>query len=184
MPKNAPARKSKPRKKTKAANKEGTPNQSEFSAAVCRSFIPRLKFMEALEKSDLVDDATDVFKSYHIVKAHFLLKLGMDKQEWDARIDLAVEQFKENLPKALYSAAVITASQTSPFISKHFSEKSFIRRLAAWLFVESSEQEALLIDGRGRKSKIKTHLVYEAIFNRGADASRKSVAFDYGFQHD
>jgi hypothetical protein len=180
MPKKASARKGKARKKRQTDDNAGLASRWEVAAIVCKSFLPSKKFIEVLEKSNLVEDATEAFKTYHLKKDSFLLQLGMDKQEWDAGIDLAVEQFKNNLPKVLHAAAVINASQASPFISRHFSEKSFIRGLANWYFVESREQEALLVDGRGRKSKIETHKVYEAILKRGEDASRKGVAYDLG----
>lgn len=177
MPKKASARKSKTRKKPQIDEK-GLPGRWEIAAMLCKPFLGHSEFIEALEKSKLVEHATEAYKTRQLSQCRFLLHMGMDKQEWGTAIDEAVKQYKDTLPRALYAAALITASQTSPFISRHFMEKSFIRGLANWLFVESREQEALLIDGRGRKSKIETYKVYEAIFNRGADASRKSVAFD------
>lgn len=181
MPTKARARKSKPQKKTKIDKDKDAALMGELLTAVCSGdYLRRPAFYEALDKSRLVEYLTETYKAHQVYQTEWLyLEGSWTKEKWDAEIEGTTRQFKENLPAALFAAALIIATQAcssgSAWASVH---KNTIRRLAEFHFLSKGKQ--LVVDGRGRKPKIEYGDIYTAIVKRGADASRKGVAFDLG----
>jgi len=175
MAKKSPAPISKSRKKKQKDADDGSPSEWAMLAAAYGDYLRRSTFIKALEKSKLVEYATEVYRAQIIFETDVFVKWGAILQKRrDRKVSRATEQFKDKLPEALYAAALIIAAQAS----KSSANKRDIRGLADWLFIGKGKQS--LTDGRGRKPKIDTPSVYKAVVARGADASRKGVAFDLG----
>lgn len=181
MSKKAPISKSKIQKRTKIDNKEEAHLLGELLTSVCSGeYLRRPAFVEALEKSGLVEYLTEAYKAQQIDSTEWIHLDGTwAKEKWEAEIKGTTERFKENLPAALFAAALIIATQASSSGSAWASvHKRTFRRLAEFHFLSKGRQ--LMVDGRGRKPKIEYSDIYSAIIKRGADASRKGVAFDLG----
>lgn len=180
MPKKTPTRKRKSRKK-KQSDGQDEYIAGELITAVCSGdYLRRLAFMEVLEKSGLVEHLTELYKAHQIYKTEWIYHQGTwTREKWEAEIEDTTRRFKENLPAGLFAGALIIATQVSASGSAWAPvHKNTIRRLAEHQFLSKGKQ--LMVDGRGRKSKITSYDVYSAILKRGADASRKGVAFDLG----
>lgn len=180
MPKDMSALKKKSQKKKQTDKQDGDLLGELITAALAGDFLRRPAFMEALEKSGLVEYLTEVYRAQQIAKTEWIYHGGRwVKEEWEVEIEDVTRRFRENLPAALFAGSLINAVQVSS-CGKAWAtiSKGTIRRLAEFHFLRKGRQ--FVLDGRGRKPKVEFHDVYRAILKRGADASRKGVAFDLG----
>lgn len=180
MPKKSPATKKSPRKKIKVEEFDGDISGALITASCSADFLRGPAFMEALERSGLVESLTEVFKAQQMAETAWLhIRDNWSKERWDAEIEESAKRFKESIPAGLFAGALIIATQVCA--SGHVwnsVHKNTIRHLAEYHFL--TKRRRSMVDGRGRKPKVKAGDVYSAIVSRGADASRKGVAFDLG----
>jgi hypothetical protein len=178
-PKKALTRKNKSQKKPKVDEDEDAYIAGELlTAAVGGDNLRRQEVMEDLKKSKVVERIAATYKALQIRRSEWLHTEGSwTKERWEAEIDDLTAQLKEELPEALYLGALIAAAQIgSGRLGRVTIRRNIIRRIIEWQFVR--KRKRLMEDGRGRKSKVGSGDIYLAIIDRGADASRKGVAFD------